>query len=366
MLGPVLDIFRIRQAFDVLVRARELATGVGEDARLVNDVRRALLPLPLDTWPDVDRSPFPPAERQPLDHLRGLRVGVIATGGSGALASVVGVGRAFEECGLVPSVLSLCSGSALFGFPLAAGRPADEVARFVRGLRPADYVDPDWRRILSLLPTAGRGFGGVIRGDALERAYRRLLGDMTLGEMPVPAYAPIWSIEHNEVEYVGPTTHPDLPVARAVRHAVALPLFIEPVPLDGASWCDGGIVDIFPVHPVLDLEPACDVVVAVNGFYPPRFEGEDQTGWEGRPLSILEIASQVRTCQQVALARENLARLCREVGEVREIVPVPYQEVRGLGFYRHFLDPGSWGRFMAAGRHDTLTALRSVAASDEP
>jgi NTE family protein len=36
--------------------------------------------------------------------------------------------------------------------------------------------------------------------------------------------------------------------------AVSLPLFIQPARLDGLWWCDGGIVDIFPVRPVLDIE----------------------------------------------------------------------------------------------------------------
>ena len=98
---------------------------------------------------------------------------------------------------------------------------------------------------------------------------------MTLAEMPVPAYAPIWNIEENRVEYLGPRTHPNVTVARAVRMAVSLPLFIEPVELDGLHWCDGGIVDIFPVVPGLDIEPPADAAVAVNGFYPPQFAGED-------------------------------------------------------------------------------------------
>ena len=38
--------------------------------------------------------------------------------------------------------------------------------------------------------------------------------------------------------------------------AIALPLFIQPVEFHGFHWCDGGIVDIFPVHPLLDIEAA--------------------------------------------------------------------------------------------------------------
>ena len=160
------------------------------------------------------------------------------------MASLVGAARAFEEAGLRPAVISLCSGSALFGFPLAAGLSAEEVAAFTVDL-PQDYIDVDWLQLLRLAPTLGRGFGGILRGDAIEEAYRRLLGDMTLGDLPIPAYTPIWNVEQNRVEFLGPRTHPDLPVARAVHMAIALPLFIQPVELGGFHWCDGGIVDIF-------------------------------------------------------------------------------------------------------------------------
>ena len=155
------------------------------------------------------------------------------------------------------------------------------------------------------------------------------------------------------MEYLGPDTHPDLPVARAVRMAIAMPLFFDPVELDGGYWCDGGIVDIFPVVPLLDIEPVPDLVVAVNGFYPPGFAGDDASGWHDRRWSILHAASQVRTCQHVELARHNLARLRRET-DVVMVDPVPYDKVRGIGFYRQFLDTGEWPAFMQAGRDATL------------
>jgi NTE family protein len=124
--------------------------------------------------------------------------------------------------------------------------------------------------------------------------------------------------------------------------------------------CDGGIVDIFPVHPVLDLEPGCDVAIAVNGFYPPGFVGEDATGWEQRRASILYVASQVRTSQQVELARENLDRL-RRACAVTMIEPVPYERVQGIGFYRQFLNTHDWPGFMRRGRLDARDALRRQA-----
>lgn len=361
MLGTVLDIFRLRQYFNVATVTRQLAEGIREDATFVDLVRRAMLPLPFDRVRPVDPHPFPPFEQRCLEERQGSRLGVVATGGSGALASVVGVARALEESGIRPAVISVCSGSALYGFPIAAGVPADTVASFVLSLRPEEYVDVDWAKVLALLPTAGRGFGGILRGEAIERRFEDLLGDMTLRDLPVPAYAPIWNIEENRVEYLGPSTHPDVTVVRAMHMAIALPLFFEPVRLGNGYWCDGGIVDIFPVHPVLDIEERCDVVLAVNGFYPSGFAGEDARGWQDRAASILHVASQVRTCQQVELARENLARLERET-ELLMIDPVPYSKVRGAGFYRQFVDTSEWPDFMRAGRDEALRVLRGAPA----
>jgi NTE family protein len=361
MLAPVLDIFRLKQYFDAVTLTRSAAAGAVEDIGFVFDARRALLPLPFE-----DRgartaapSPFPPRVVEPLETLTGRRVAIACTGGSGALASVVGVARAFEERGLTPSAISACSGSGFFAFPLGTGMPADEVASFVLSLRPRDYLDLDVGGLLSLPASAARGFTGLLRGEAVEATYRGLFGDLRLAELPVPVYAPIWDVDHNRVAYLGPDTYPDVTVARAVRMSIALSPLYQAVELDGAWWCDGGIVDIFPVRPLLD-RVAPDAVVAVNGFYPPEFAGEDQSGWHERSLSILYAASQVRTVQMAALARENLARLRRSC-QVALVDPVPYEKVRGLGFYRQFMDTTEWPTFMRAGRSAALAGLDSLA-----
>ena len=357
-LDAALDVFRMRQYFDVIVRARDVAAAVRKDATFLDTVLRGFLPLPFDRRP-APGPVFGPLRGAAPPPLAG-RVGVVATGGSGALASLVGVAKALEDSGTEVSVYSVCSGSALFGFPLGAGMPPDEVAELTASMRPGDYIDAGWREIAALIPTLARGWCGILRGDKLEAFYRGHFGDLTLAQLRTPAYAPIWNVERNRLDFVGPRTHPDLPVARAIRMAVSLPLFVQPAVLDGLSWCDGGIVDIFPVRPVLDIEPAVDTAVAVNGFYPHEFGGEDITGWDDRPLSIVSAASQVRTCQQAELAREHLARLRRRARTLL-VEPVPYGKVAGTGFYEQFLDTRELPQFMRAGREATLASLRQHA-----
>lgn len=354
MLSDVLDVFRLRQYFNAITGGREWIRGLREDSGFVVQAAEAALHLPFGASDESEGPVFPPAS--PFHSPWSDGIAIATTGGSGAMASVVGAARAVEEAGLRVSVYSLCSGAAMFGFPLAAGFDAEHVARFVVGLLPRDYLDVDWRRLALLAPTLGRGFAGILRGDAVEDAYRRLLGDMTLGELPIPAYAPIWNVEHNRLDYLGSRTHPDVPVARAVRMAVALPLFIRPVQYQGLHWQDGGIVDIFPVHPLLDIEEPRPFTLAINGFYPPDFRGEDASGWQDRRVSILDLASQVGTCQQVQLARENLARL-RASTNVVMIEPVPHHVVRGIGFYRQFFSSRDWADFMRAGHREARRVL---------
>jgi len=357
MLQGPLDPMRIRQYFNVITMTRELVSGVRDDVTFLTSLRRALLPIPFGAHRPLAKAPFPPLRSRPIEHFQDRRVAVLATGGSGALASLVGAARAFEESGMRPSCLSLCSGSALFGFPLAAGRTADEVAAFTLGLEPSDLVDLNWPGLLTLAPRLGRGFTGFMRGERIESVYREWLGDVCLGELPTPAYAPVWNVEHNTLDWVGPWTHPDMTVARAVRMAVALPLFVEAVEYHDEHYYDGGAADVLPVRPLLDIEDPPDAVLVVNGFYPPALAGEDVTGWVQRAGSILYAASQVRSVQHLQLARENLSRLVREVPEVMTIEPVPYATVHGVGLYRQFVDHSRWADFMRAGRTSALAAL---------
>lgn len=355
MLDYLLDLQRVRQLLDHAVRAGLIWDATRQDGRFVDQVRRGLLPLPTDRpAPVVD--PFPPLRSDPLPDLTGRRIAVIATGGSGATASLVGVARALQEVGVTPVGYGVCSGSALFGIPLAAGIPAGELAAALQSLQARDYIDPDWMGLLAAPWRLGRGWFGLLRGDRLEQTFRRLLGDVTLGELPTPVWFPIWNIEENRLHYVGPDSHPDIAAAVAVRMAVALPLAVQPTPLDGGSWLDGGIVDILPSQPFVDRD-LCDMAVVVNCFYPAGFRAETEMQWRESRLSVLHVANQTRTMQHLQLARRSFADLRAAVGDVVELAPVDYAKVHGAGLYGQFLDNREWAGFMTDGYRAARTAL---------
>ncbi len=353
------DLARVGQYLRHPVRAGMLWRIVREDASIINQVRRALMPLPLDGPPDHDE-PFPPPRSDAPTVWSGRRVAVIATGGSGALASVVGVVRALDEAGVAPTGYGLCSGSAMFGIPLAAGMPTDEVARAMLGLRPTDYLDPEWGRLASAPLRLGQGWAGLMRGDAIEAAFRRMLDDRTLGDLDVPVWFPAWSIEENRLRYISSDDDPDLPAARAVRMAVALPLAFEPVEYQGRSYLDGGIVEVLPSRPFAKVD-RCDVAVVVNGFYRPGFHADEDYRWRHEPLSVIRVSAQTRLMGHIDAARRSLADL-QAATEVHTLEPVPYGKVQGAGLYTQFVDRRDWSTFMRRGYDHTWSMLDAVAA----
>ncbi|HEY1333944.1 MAG TPA: patatin-like phospholipase family protein, partial [Myxococcaceae bacterium] len=346
----------IRPVFDVLSIGRDAWRAVREDSEFLHAARRTLFPLPTDREPALDSDPFPPFEPGAVPALCGRRVAVVISGGSGATSAAVGVQRAFEEAELEPVAISAASGAVLFALPWACGLDSAAVARFWLGLRRDDYLDMDWRALLRSARRGMGGWAGLLRGEALERSIRSLVGDRRLGETSVPFSMPAWNIDRNRVEILGTRTTPDLPVATAVRAAIAIPIFVEPVKIGAHLYGDGGIIDIFPVRPVLEARP--ERVLGLNCYLPVGFEGEDVTGWRQRSFAILRASGQLRWSGMVALAREQ-ALLAGD--RLSLLHPVRYEAVRGGKFYQTFVDRQRWPGFMNAGREVTRDLFERLA-----
>ena len=370
MIGETLDIFRLRQYFNIATRARELADGVRDDVGLLDDLRPRSSSCRSSGKSNRHLHPFPAFTALRAPHLQGKRLALMATGGSGAMASLVGAARALEEAGVRPAVISLCSGSAMFGFPIAAGVPAGEVAAFTLGMHPGDYIDVGWKRLAALLPTAGRGFAGVLDGDRVEAFFRDLVGDMTLGEMPTPPTHPSGTSSR-----IGWSTSVHAPT-RTCRWP-GRSTWPSPCPYWSNRWsstADGGATA------ASSTSSRCSRCSTSRSPATRRWRStastrrvsgaRTATGWRDRRGSIFYVAGQVRTCQQVELARANLTRLEQHM-PVLMTEPVPYEKVRGAGFYRQFLSVRDWPGFMRAGRthaaasarRQSLRSLRATSAA---
>ena len=355
LLTRALEPNNLRLLFDAGGAAADFERALREDAGFVRTIARSLVLS--STRAEVTRVGTIFEEPRPLDArgLRDKRVGLVASGGSGALASLCGVRRALDEAGVEVVRISACSGAVLFASLWALGMNGDEMARFWMSLATSDYVDPDWRGLARAPWNLFRGWTGLLRGEALERTFRRAFGERTLGELRIPMSAPVWNIDTNRLETIGTDETPDLPLARAVRVAISIPIFVQPVRIGGHVYGDGGIVDVFPTKPIFDAH--VDVAIGVNCYFPESFHGEDLTGWDHERWSILRASSQLRSCIHIELAREEARRLGRRLILIH---PVPYTDIRGAKFYETFLDRTRWPEFMRSGHATTRAMLEQV------
>jgi NTE family protein len=356
-----LDPFNVRRQ---LARLGALpgAAGLARDATALRHARSALLPLPIVDRPQpIGRSVFPPFDERPIAGLRGKRIGVVGSGGSGACVALVGVARAFEEAGIRPAGISACSGSALFGTMWAAGLTAQEMADFALSWRPQDYLDRGWTRVPQVALSALRGFTGVAKGDALERLFDRRLWHMSAGETDIPIHTIVYNLDRGRIEYFGSADTPALMLGELVRIAVALPLLVEAVRIEGSFFVDGGVVDAFPAEPLLDEQDRFDHVFGLNVLLPPGLEGEDISGWDRRRVGGMVAAGrQLGRASHIELAR----RAKRRLGDRLTLIePVDLDEVTGLNFYDLFLDRRRWPDIMRRGYEATVAALEPFRAA---
>jgi NTE family protein len=349
-----LDPFNLKQQVARLDDLRSLGERFTENVDAARTARRALLPLPVIDRPDRAQTKiFPPFKARPIPSLRDKRVGLLLSGGSGACVAACGVARALEEAGIEPQAISVCSGSALWGSMMAAGLTAQEMVDQSLNWQPEDYLDIQWTRIPRFALAAMRGFTGLAKGEAIEKLFDRQLWHMTLGETPVPIYSEVYNIDLNRLEVFGSRLTPDLTIAELVRIAIALPMLVESVRVEGHLYADGGVVDVFPAEPLLEHEKL-DLVVGVNTILPRGFEGEDISGWTERTMGFMTASRQISYAGHLELARRSARRLGRKL---ILIDPVDYSEVHGWRFYDLFIDRRKWPRLIMQGYEHATAVL---------
>ncbi len=350
----LLGLGRIREAGQVLQATL--------DPTFLVRLRRTILPLPLIDRPrkPVDVTTlFPPLKSRPIPSLDGKRVGLIAGGGSGGCVSLIGVRRAFEEAGIEPAMISSCSGGTLWGSMWAAGLSAEEMAEFCLGWEIEDYLDIQWHKIPGFVASAFRGFTGVAKGEAVQRTFDERFGDLTVGELPIPLTSIVYDMDRGGVEYFGPATHPEMTVGELVRIAIALPLVMEAVNVDGHLYVDGGVIDLLPARPLHD-DGAIDHVVAVNVMLPPQLQPPDLTGWPDRLMGILDAARQAEQGFHLELARRTLSDFD---GRFTIIDAADHSLLRGPSFFDLFLDRSRWPELIQHGYERATEELERLAAA---
>ena len=95
-------------------------------------------------------------------------------------------------------------------------------------------------------------------------------------------------------------------------HVHKTAMVFEAVRVGEHLYVDGGVIDVFPAQPLVERERP-DLVIGVNTILPPRFEGEDISGWSERRLGFMSASRQLSHAGHLELARRTKQRLGRRL-----------------------------------------------------
>ena len=174
---------------------------------------------------------------------------VLGSGGARGLAHI-GVINWLNENGYEIRSISGSSMGALIGGIYAAGH-LDAYERWVRALEKIDVV--------RLLDFSFEG-NGLIKGDRIMNALRKLIGEYRIEELPISFTAVATDVdEHREIWLNSG------PLFDAIRASIAIPTVFTPVEFRGRLLLDGGLINPVPIAPTLRDKTDITIAVNVNG-----------------------------------------------------------------------------------------------------
>ena len=116
---------------------------------------------------------------------------------------------------------------------------------------------------------------GVFRAGKILDAVRDILGEVTIGELPIPYTAVTTDLIAGRSVWLQRG-----PLDEAIRASIAIPGVIAPHVLDGRILADGGILDPLPIAPIAAANADLTIAVSVSGM---EADVADEAGVEARP-----------------------------------------------------------------------------------
>lgn len=173
---------------------------------------------------------------------------VLEGGGTRGLA-YPGAISVFEEHGWLPEKVAGTSAGAIVAGLLACGARAKDMLEIL--------TKTDFRRFVDVRPFRGIWDTffhlGLCKGDAFERWFEGLVGDVVVSETQIPLTVFAVDNQNRETLRFDAKHFPRMSVARAVRCSMSIPLMFRPMrwtELDGTARVvvDGGLTDNYPIE----------------------------------------------------------------------------------------------------------------------
>ncbi len=176
---------------------------------------------------------------------RKYKTGLILSGGGAKGFAHAGVLKALEEAAIYPDIISCVSAGAIVGAFYADGYKPDEMFEIF------NQESSFFNYVKVIVPKTG-----LFRAKGLNENISKHLKAEKIEDLKIPLIIAATNLNKGEIVYFNKGTLIDKILASA-----AIPVLFDPVIINGDAYVDGGVLDNFPVSPILK---ECETLIGVS------------------------------------------------------------------------------------------------------
>lgn len=175
-----------------------------------------------------------------------MKLGLCLSGGGARGIAHIGVLKALEEHNIFPQFVSGASAGSIVGSLYAAGKSIDEIMGIVHGAN-----------IFKIFTFSALGLtGGLAKMTYLREILSQELQAHDFEALPSKLFVCVSNINKGKWVIIKSGN-----IINAVAASSSIPLIFEPVEVNGELYVDGGLLNNFPIEPLL---VECDMIIGVN------------------------------------------------------------------------------------------------------
>ena len=176
-----------------------------------------------------------------------IKNALVLSGSASRYFAQIGALKAVFDSGFVPDVIAGCSGGALVGVCIAAGKTPEEIRKEFVSKSPFSMVDFSLKK------------QGLLKGDKIVRAFLNFAKVKTFEDLKIPL-----RINATDINTGEQVVFSSGDLAKALNASIAFPGMLVPRHEEGRVLVDGGIYGVLPVN----LVPEAKRIVAIDvSFY---------------------------------------------------------------------------------------------------
>lgn len=179
--------------------------------------------------------------------MKKYKLGLALSGGGARGFAHLGIIKALNEFNIYPDIVSGTSAGSIAGAFYCAGYSPDEILEI--------FKQKKLRNLTKLhIPK-----NGILSLDNLRILLKEYIKPQYFEDLKIPLIICITNLNEGKAEYKNKG-----PLHIMVQASSAIPIVFSPVKINNTYYVDGGLIDNFPVKPLVRI---CDKIIGIN-IYP--------------------------------------------------------------------------------------------------